>query len=529
MNRLNRQISAIFVIGLLVFGVFAQSNQRQMNELLSNLNIKIDDFQYNVNAEVNRNAVTQADETTISDGLRDLRGDIENLRNNLAAGRDSSNDVSQILSTANDLNENLLKIKLNAKSQNDWKAVRGLLDQLASNYGLPTSWRTSVNQTNVNYSNSYLTGTYQLDSSRSDNVNEVVAEALRNANAQTGNAQRELEEKLESPSQLAIEIRGNQAILASSLNQRLTLAADGQDRSQILSDGTSIRLRATLRGQELTVSKLGSDEDYTVTFTSLDNGKNLKVMRRITTNYLSQTLFVESFYSKSDSVARLDIYDNPTNSTGNSNAGNYPTNTGNYPPTTTTTTNSGNNPPTTRTPKIGQYIVPNGEMITGMLENIISTKDSQNNDRFTMRVTAPNQFRGAIIEGYVTGIDRSNRNPVGSAKFTLNFETIRLTNGQKYDFAGFLQSVTDANGKKVKVDEEGTVSKSSTKETAKRAGIGAGAGAIIGGIIGGAKGAIIGATIGAGGGAGSVAIQNQGDLELKQGSSITIQSSAPNL
>jgi hypothetical protein len=163
-----------------------------------------------------------------------------------------------------------------------------------------------------------------------------------------------------------------------------------------------------------------------------------------------------------------------------------------------------------------------------MLENMISTKHSQNNDRFTMRVTAPNQFRGAIIEGYVTGIDRSNRNPIGSAKFTLNFETIRLTNGQTYDFAGFTQSVTDANGKKVKVDEEGTVSKSSTKETAKRAGIGAGAGAIIGGIIGGAKGAIIGATIGAGGGAGSVAIQNQGDLELKQGSSITVQSSAPN-
>ena len=67
-----------------------------------------------------------------------------------------------------------------------------------------------------------------------------------------------------------------------------------------------------------------------------------------------------------------------------------------------------------------------------------------------------------------------------------------------YDFAGFLQRVTDDNGKNIKVDEEGTVSKSSTRETAKRAGIGAGAGAILGAILGGAKGAVIGATIGAG-------------------------------
>ena len=145
-----------------------------------------------------------------------------------------------------------------------------------------------------------------------------------------------------------------------------------------------------------------------------------------------------------------------------------------------------------------------------------------------MRVTGPNQFRGAIVEGYITGIDRSNRNPIGSAKLTLNFETIRLTNGENYDFAGFIQSVTDANGKNVKVDEEGTISKSSTRETAKRAGIGAGAGAVLGAIFGGAKGAVIGATIGAGGGAGSVALQNKGDIELKPGSAFSIQSSAPN-
>lgn len=380
----------------------------------------------------------------------------------------------------------------------------------------------------ANAQSSNLTGTYQLDSSRSDNVQEIVDEAIANNNVSNRDeAKQDLQEKLEAPQTLAIEIRGNQATLASTMTQQVTFTADGQDRTQTLPDGSTMRIRTTLRGQQLTVSSLvnNNNNDYTVTFTSVDNGRSLKVTRRMTTDYLSQTVFTESIYTKTDSVARLDISDDQNNSSGNTTSGNYPTNNGNNSPNPSTT--SGNYPPTTRTAKTGQYIVANGEIITGTLENLVSTKASQNNDRFRMRVTSPNLYRGAIIEGYISGIDRSNRNPIGSAKLTFNFETIRLANGQTYDFAGFLQSVTDASGNDVKVDSEGSVSKSQTKQTAKRAGIGAGAGAIIGAIIGGAKGAIIGAGIGAGGGAGSVAIENKGDLELEAGSSITVQSSSP--
>jgi hypothetical protein len=376
-----------------------------------------------------------------------------------------------------------------------------------------------------------LTGTYQLDTSRSDNIREI-DEALNNSTIQDRDeAKQDLEEKLESPDNLAIDIRGNQVALASTMTQQLTLSADGQDRTQTLPDGTTMRLRTTLRGEQLTVSSLNSDNDYTVTFISIDNGRSLKVTRRLTTDYLRQTVFAESIYTKTDNIARLDIFDDQNNAStdpnaGNNNstnAGNYPTNRGGNSPTKT----SGNNPPTVRTSSIGQYIVPNGEIITGHLENLVSTKISQNNDRFKLRVTGPNLYRGAIIEGYLSGIDRSSRNPIGTARITFNFETIRLTNGQIYDFAGFLQSITDERGRDIKVDSEGSASKSQTKETAKRAGIGAGAGAILGAIIGGAKGAVIGATIGAGGGAGTVAIENKGDLELNAGTSLTIQSSAP--
>ncbi|MEK7723391.1 MAG: hypothetical protein AAB336_03510 [Acidobacteriota bacterium] len=383
-----------------------------------------------------------------------------------------------------------------------------------------------------------LTGTYQLDTSRSDNVREIADEAINSSNVQNRDESlQDLRDKLESPESLAIEIRGNQAIVASSLSQQITFSADGSDRTQTLPDGSTARLRATMRGQELTISKLGDNEDYTVKFTSIDNGRSLKVTRRVTTNYLTETVFAESLYTKTDSIAQLEVFDGGNNNSTNTTSSNDPNNNPNNYPTNYPTNTGGNNTPNTKTTgrnaptatynPNGQYVVPNGEIITATLNSMISTKVSQNNDRFRATVTGPNQFRGAIIEGYITGVERSSRNPVGTTKITLNFETIRLTNGQSYDFAGFLQNVTDTKGKKVKVDEEGTITKGQTRETLKRAGIGAGAGAILGAILGGGKGAIIGATIGAGGGAGSVAVQNGGDVELETGSAITVQASSP--
>ncbi|MDQ3713761.1 MAG: hypothetical protein M3388_16285 [Acidobacteriota bacterium] len=172
--------------------------------------------------------------------------------------------------------------------------------------------------------------------------------------------------------------------------------------------------------------------------------------------------------------------------------------------------------------------MPNGTILTGILEKDINTKVSQNNDRFELVVQSPNQYRGAIIEGHISGVSRSGK-VSGNSQITFNFERIRLSNNQTYDFAGFLQSATDENGKPVKIDTEGTAKgDSQTKETIKRGGIGAGVGAIIGAIAGGGKGAAIGAIIGGSAGAGSVIVQGKDDLQLKAGSSITVQASSPN-
>jgi len=166
-------------------------------------------------------------------------------------------------------------------------------------------------------------------------------------------------------------------------------------------------------------------------------------------------------------------------------------------------------------------------MITGILDSEVSTQISQNNDPFRMTVQSPNEFRGATIEGYISGVNRSGK-VTGYSSISFNFEKITLRNGQTYDFAGSLRSLTDSTGKVISVDNEGTArGESQTTNTAKRGGIGAGIGAVIGAIAGGGHGAILGAIIGGGAGAGSVAIQDRKDIQLTRGSTLTVQAAAP--
>ncbi len=162
-----------------------------------------------------------------------------------------------------------------------------------------------------------------------------------------------------------------------------------------------------------------------------------------------------------------------------------------------------------------------------MLNNNLTTRDTRENDRFTMTVRSPSQYDGATINGYVTGVNRSGRIS-GRSEMILNFESITLRDGRSYRFAGITETVRTANGDTIRVDNEGSVRDNNrTTTTAQRAGIGGAVGAIIGAIAGGGKGAAIGAIIGAGAGAGSVYIQGKDDLELLSGTEVTLRASGP--
>ena len=380
-------------------------------------------------------------------------------------------------------------------------------------------------------STSDLTGTYRLDTSKSENTSDIIESATRNSRASDSNKE-DLADKLEAPEMVAIDLAGNSVTLATSqASNPLTFIADGTTKTTQKPDGSSVRIRAAIKNQTLTVSSLGGETDYTLIFKSIDGGKNMQVTRRITTDYLSYTVFADSFYQKTDSVAEINgvrIGNSQNTASKDSDDGNYSSSDSDDDPVYQNPTPAPGNAPTTRTTtRNGNFKVPNGTNLTGTLDKRIDTKVSQNNDRFRLMIDSPRDYQGAAIEGYISGIKRSGR-VTGRSKLTLNFETIRMRNGQTYDFAGFTQSITTLNGKTVKIGKEGEIKgNSQTKKSAKRGGIGAGIGAILGGIIGGGKGAIIGATIGGGAGAGSVIAEGKGDVELDQGSTISVQSTSP--
>lgn len=581
MSKFNKVFSIYLAIGFVLLGFIIPSNaqtygnQADTRDVLRDLKQQTGDFYYALSNELKRSSINANDKRNLADASLALNGNIKDFESKFNQRREDANDVRDILTEAKKVNDIFGYNQVNSNLNRNWLTIRNLLDQLGANYNVSPVWNdrnsgysssrndnnyprnnrndnnypqdnrfpdNNRNQRNNRYPNDTrngrndssndLTGTYSLDVSRSENARDIANRAVINNSRNRNEAKRDLENKLESPEQIAVDVRGNQITLDTSRASQITFAANGREQTQTLSDGRTLRVRATLVNDLLTISSLGGDTDYTVTFEAINDGRNMRVTRRVTTDYLRQTVFAESVYTKTDSVARLsndvnynDNNDDYSSSSSNDyprgNRRNNPNDNRNYP------NNNRGNYPSTNSGRRGQFIVPDGAIISGTLDSDVDTKVSQNNDRFRMTVQSPNQFRGAVVEGYLSGIDRSGK-VSGRSEVTFNFQSIRLSNGQSYDFAGTLKGITDLNGDDVKIDNEGAAKgDNQTSETIKRSGIGAGIGAIIGAIAGGGKGAAIGAVIGGGAGAGSVILQGKDDLKLEAGSTLTVESSSP--
>jgi hypothetical protein len=311
--------------------------------------------------------------------------------------------------------------------------------------------------------------------------------------------------RLESPEMLAIERNGNSVTIASSRAPQTTFTANAGENREQLPGGSYARVSSTITGDRLVVSSAGNREtDFTVTFDPIEGGRRLRVTRQIWNERLGvNPVTVSNVYERTSDVAQWNVY------TGGTTAG------------------YSDSRPGVNTSGSGDFVVPDGQVLTARLETDLRTSTANVNDRFTMTVTSPAQFQGAVIEGHVASVNRSGR-VTGRADMSFNFDTISM-NGRTYQFAGFIDSVRSQGGETVQVDNEGTVrDENRGTQTAQRAAIGTAVGAIIGAIAGGGKGAAIGAVLGAGAGAGSVYVQGRGDLELMSGSELTIRASAPN-
>jgi len=366
-----------------------------------------------------------------------------------------------------------------------------------------------------------LNGDYRLDTGRSENVDSMV-DSMASSEGLTANQQEMLKEQLSAPDTISISTsRSNQVTVKSGSSGSATFQTNSGRQTVTQDDGSQASVTATLRGNTLRLSRVGSGTSYSITFSVDNDGQVLRVTRMITADYLSQTVFADSVYVREGNYSSVDPADDSDDdvfsssdkddvSTGDRNG-----------------SSANGNLPRASKKVNGRFVVPKGMSIEGTLNNKVTTKASQNNDRFEMTVDSPSDYEGAVISGYLSGIQRTGR-ATGKSRLTFNFETITLRSGEVYDFAGVLSSITDSTGKIIEVGDEGEAkSKSRTKESVKRGGIGAGLGAILGGILGGGKGAAIGATIGGSAGAGSVIAEGRDDIELLEGSRLKVESSSP--
>jgi hypothetical protein len=476
--------------------------------LLTRIEMRTDDFKRVVERSFNRGVINN---TNREDSMVSFITDFENATDRLKQRFDarqsvSSSDVEDVLMRANSIENYFATNRVSNNAQRQWNLVKTELNTLADYYSVTWDWNRRYNPSNPNYPinsgrgfDSELTGTYRLNLRQSDNVREVVDRELRSySTTQSDRLRTNLERRLQSPEMIVIEKRNNQVTLASSNAQQISFSADGVARTEQAPNGRNISVKASADYDSLNISYEGDRmRDFFVDFAPINNGRQLRVTRRIYLENRSEMITVNSIYDKTSEIAQWSNV-NTGNPNLNDNAGN-----------------------------VENFYIPNGTSITAVLDNMITTKDSKDGDRFTMTVNSPSQYQGAVITGRVLKSESSGR-VTGRANISLDFDTIRLRNGQTYRFAGIIDGVTAANGDNVSVNNEGAVRDSNqTTRTVTRAGIGAVLGAIIGAIAGGGEGAAIGAAVGAGAGAGTVFIQGRDNLELGQGSEFRITASAP--
>jgi hypothetical protein len=479
--------------------------------LLTRIETNTDSFKRAIDRSLDRSRVNNTNsEDSINNFISEFENATDRLKQKFNARQSVGSDVEDVLMRANSIEGILKDYRLSNNVQRLWSDVKNDLNMLAGYYSVSWDWNRQNNPINPNYPSnsrrgfdSALTGTYRLNLRQSDNIREVIDRELRTTSTATQNdrLRTSLERRLQSPDIIAIEKRNKQIVIASSNAPQVTFSVDGAVQTEQTPNGRTINVKATTDNDSLNISYEGDRmRDFFVDFMPVDNGRQLRVTRRIYLDNRNDMITVNSVYDKTSETAQWSTID-----TNNSNA-------------IANSKSSGN---------LNDFVIPNGTQITANLDNILNTRDSKDGDRFTMTVRSPSQFEGAVITGRVLKSESSGR-VSGRANLSLDFDSIRLRNGQTYRFAGIIDGVTGANGDNVSVNNEGAVRDSNqTTKTVTRAGIGAALGALIGAIAGGGEGAAIGAAVGAGAGAGTIFIQGRDNLELGQGSEFRITASAP--
>jgi len=502
------------ILCVIILGLLAQAQQRpyrgtyqSVRQTILRLETRANLFRDSIEAWSQSDTAAFPTSEDVNLMTRDFGESVRSLHQRFDARQLTSYEVQHVLTHATQIDDFVRRNSVDTRSMNYWSSIRVDLNRVAYAYNL--TWQQSTQYYPPSGNQPYyppsgnqsdlqrLSGTYRADRSRSEDARMAVDRAaIGLSRSERQRVLDNISRRLDPPEELAIDLQGSTVTMASTRAPQVTFDADGRERVETTPNGGTIRLRASMSGNQLTISSTGDrGNEFTVVMQPADYGRSLNVVRRIYTPELNRSIEVRSTYNKTSNVARFDIY-NPNVT---------------YPTTA-----------------YGDFVVPDGTRVVSVLDRNLSSRTASIGDRFTLRVTDPVEFQGAIIEGHVANIQRSGR-LTGRSAMTMDFDRIRLSDGRSYRFAGLLESVSTTNGETVRVDTEGAIrDRSQTTTTEQRAAIGTAVGAIIGAIAGGGKGAAIGALLGAGAGAGSVYVEGQDALELYSGTEMVIRAGAPN-
>ena len=410
-------------------------------------------------------------------------------------------DVEDVLRHGAAIQDALTQQRL---AQQRWPALRRDLDNLASAYGLSWNWQNPQYGPVGSGGNLYqrLTGTYALDTARSDDPRRAADQALRRLSAgDRARALQQIEARLDPPEAIAIDRENNRVTIASSRAPQVSFDVDGRPRSEQGPRGGTMSTRASVYGDRLEVAVTGSGgTDFTAIFEPLDNGQSLRVTRRMVIDAANQPVEVRSVYRRTSDTPDWNVYNSSRSRPG-------------Y-----------DRPPSGRQ-GYQSVLIPDNTRVTATLDRALNVGNARQDDRITLTVrNAPRaDLEGATIQGYVSTAPSRTAN---RTQLTVDFDQIQLRNGQSGNFSGVIESVRGPDGRPISFNGE-TVSNdqsNQTQQAIQRGAIGAAVGALIGAIAAGGKGAAVGAVIGGGGAAATVFIDDAGQRDLPAGTEFTIRS-----
>ena len=308
-----------------------------------------------------RGVAPAAVEYDVDQLLNELIDTTVHLRDHQSRRQVIANDVEQVLLRGSRIDEFMRNNQMQKAAENSWLAVRRDLDELAAAFNLSWDWASPRDPVAGPAYYSRLSGTYELDRGRSDNVQRIATQSARSLpQGQRQRVEQDLLYRLNPPDVIALDRNGRTISLASSMGPRTTFDIDGRARSEPNGFGGTSIVRASFYGDELMVTTTGNQgRDFTVRFEPLDAGATLRVTRTLDVAGLPQRVEAHSFYRRTSTQPRWNVYNN------NANA----------------------NVPTRNT-----VLVPDGTVLVGRLNAPIDTRTSRQGDRFSLSVSGPQAF-----------------------------------------------------------------------------------------------------------------------------------------